>query len=217
MRLLDLRKYIRSLYSCRYFSYMFVHESPSHLWFNLLTQLTLAWFAHFSHDQGPSILGHVEVLIVYLAAGFGGGVAFKIVETSGKHVRLIGSSAGVFGLAGLCTLDSLSDVIQLCWQKYWQPAGHDRDGYVRTLDDSGLHMEFSRRSIFSMKSRERRLLIFASRTLSVSLLVAYDIYSYLVGDEVKRVSITVHAAGFVSGLLAGVIWRLFRMIIRLVT
>ena len=179
---------------------MFLHDSPSHLWYNMLSQLTFAWFASFHHH---GIGGHFEILLVYLLAGFGGGVAFKVVEKSSSQIRLVGCSAGVFGLAGLCLLDSLVDGITYLWKKYRKKPNSEEMNY----EYQSLNQSFATKA----KGHKKRM-IFIARTLCVLIQVAFDCYGAITGPHERRMSVLVHFAGFVSGIVIGLLLLGFRHI-----
>ena len=181
---------------------MFIHENPSHLWFNLILQLTFAWFAGFHHS---GLVGHLEMLLVYLLSGFGGGVAFKIVETSSDQVSLVGSSAGVFGLAGLCVIDSAVDTVQFLMNGF----GRERPQVMNYY--------YSLNQVSRLGYMEKKRMMFISRTISVILVVAYNVYEIFEGNEEKKISVMVHFAGFFSGIIVGGILIMCRLIYRTIS
>ena len=177
----------------RYFSYMLIHESPSHLWYNMLTQFTMAWFAMFRHY---GLIGHFELLLVYLLSGFSGGFAFKIIENSTNQVNLVGASAGVFGIAGLCLWDSIAEMIEFC--------------LIRCgLQDKASSYYDLNQSTFGLSFVAKKRLMFFARTSAVIVLVAFDAYAFTTGDNAKRVTVLVHASGFACGVMLGLALFLF--------
>ncbi len=84
---------------------MLVHKDPAHLWPNILIQLVLSAMATV---RRPGIVGQLKILFIYALAGFGGGVAYTVLEERTSSA-LVGASAGVFGLCGLCIVDFTED------------------------------------------------------------------------------------------------------------
>ena len=80
----------------RFVTFQFLHASPSHLFFNMVS---LYFF-------GPMIEGYLgarRFLAFYLMCGVGGGLLFLIfwqlsVLDVDANVRLVGASAGIFGV-----------------------------------------------------------------------------------------------------------------------
>ncbi len=189
---------------------MFVHESSSHLWSNALTQLTLAWFCTVSRRrrqrQGRqksatgSLGGHFEILLVYFCGGFGGGLAFRNIESrkgQDSAVGLVGSSAGVFALAGLCLCDTVADLWYLCWSR----KGHRAS---TSQEDSD--------------ARWLLVLLLCARTLALTVVLAFDCVSFLKSQEGDKEGevVLVHLAGLLSGVAVAVAYRLFSILRRLV-
>ena len=109
----------------------------------------------------------------------------------------MGASAGVFGLAALCLVDSAADVAAVVKKRLQK---QNTTSEVREL----------RRYLSYRATRlsewEGKILVLCSRTLAVVVVLAFDAYSFFAGErgrpEVEV--ITVHAAGFLSGLVVSV-------------
>ncbi len=176
----------------RYFSYMFAHESQSHLWSNVATGVTLAWFASASSSSRRSgIAGQMELLCVYLLSGFGGGVAFKAATASSSaDVGLVGGSAGVFGLAALCIVDSVVDLVSI-------------------LSPCSKIASYSSMSKSSNNSSSH-LLILTARSLAAAVVIGFDLYSALSRHSVPSDVLAVHLGGLFAGAVVSVCLSLFR-------
>jgi membrane associated rhomboid family serine protease len=89
-----------------FFSYMLVHQDAEHLWPNLLIQLVLSGIATVRH---PGFIGQLKIGLIYALSGYGGGVAYSMLDEK-SSIALVGASAGVFGLCGLCIVDFTEDL-----------------------------------------------------------------------------------------------------------
>lgn len=179
-----LRSYLR------YFSYMLVHESQSHLWSNVATEITLAWFASAATTTRRGFTGQLELILVYLLSGFCGGLAFKAV-TSGleSDVGLVGGSAGVFGLAGLCFVDSIADLSGMLAHK-WKKMRNSSYANLEAV-------------ITPSRSSTTRILLLVSRSSAALVIVGFDIYSAVFRDggfSHNKDVFSVHLGGLAAGV-----------------
>ncbi len=178
---------------------MFAHKDRSHLWSNVATQLTLAWFASASASRRSAGIGaQLELLLVYLFSGFCGGLAFRAALAADpgspwSGAGLVGGSAGVFGLAGVCLFDSLADAAQILF-RWIRSRKAKSDSYSNLGGTCRQKMKVA---------TSRGLLLLASRTLAAAVIVGFDLYHLAAGTEEDNSDvIAVHLGGLAGGLAA---------------
>lgn len=147
-------------------SYMLVHFGWVHLLTNVAFQTFLAWLCGYKHDV-------MAVLGTYVLGVLVGAAAFVSL---GESRSLVGCSAGVYALLGLCTVDMVEDTSS-CRKP---------------------------RACATRKKCES--LLVGLRLLLVAAVVIGDALGWAgVVAAVKRDSLVVHTAGFLSGLVAGAV------------
>ena len=102
----------------RYLGYMFLHANLPHLLPNIGIQILLSFFAvqykssQLQMGNGSNTMlmmqAHLRVLFVYFSAILISSIGYYLRNPEGT---LIGCSAGVFGLAGICLIDAFNEAI----------------------------------------------------------------------------------------------------------
>ena len=112
----------------RRITYGFIHADTPHLLANIGGQLIFSLLVCLDLRES-SWLRLIKAFLIYLFSIGGGSVAFDFVPNK-ETCGLVGASAGVFGLCGMCVIEGLASVISILSSK---PFARDLKEYNQKL------------------------------------------------------------------------------------
>lgn len=175
-----------------YFSYIFFHENVSHLWLNVAVQVVTSIMISFKHSCW---IGCLEVVVVYFLAGLAGALSFQYVAQ--EPIRLIGSSASVYGLIGISVVDTFQDLAQ--WIRISFAIEHQSYSSIDDQEANACHSS---------------IIIFFIRTTVSGACITIDIYQFLESEDPSKIQQYVHLGGLICGIVLDILFRLFKWIKR---
>lgn len=159
---------------------MLIHSDSNHLWSNIAVQIILAFLCTYSYE---GISGTIKVFLAYILGGISGAMTFILFDESAGV--LVGCSAGVFALLGLCVIDLCIDVYEYCKRK---------------------------NSLGNTLPRQHKIVAFSRFTVFVVIILG-DLVNFFTGSQ-HHGTVRVHMAGFFGGILCGSIFLMFGLLHR---
>ena len=199
----------------RFLTYMLAHKGASHLWSNVSTQLTLAWLAtaaavtaKANGGRKSRMRAEAELAAAYLLAVFCGGMAFRAaLPSEAGDVGLVGASAGVFGLAGVCAVGGAADAVTAALRR-WTRRARYAELTAANAEEGEAAAATTTTTTTTTATTTKWILLLAARLAAAGVVVGFDAFE--LASSLPTEVAAVHLAGFAAGAAAAaaaVAWR----------